>query len=163
MGELLNGLLRAVVVGLWFVVLLVAFYVSASGWSADFGRDMWRWQAQHTTSQKVKNNRITRLNVGWPKTTWYLVKHPSYNWKVLKKAFPFLTLRSQRIGKGNFAPRSMTRERFIYHILPAPLIALLLMFFIEFGIYPMLRHKLAKWLATQENNVFGSTADLPSW
>ncbi|HKI62009.1 MAG TPA: type IV secretory system conjugative DNA transfer family protein [Mariprofundaceae bacterium] len=162
MGELLNGLLKLLVYGCWVFLLFAGLYFSAAGWVADAQRDNWIQQYRITDNQAYRQ-KISGLYSQWEwfKLARYAAMHPCKTWAGIQNIWPILKDPVQAIGSGNFQPKHMTQERFIRHLVPPLLIAIIMALWVEFALYPLARHKLAAWLASTDRKIFGRLGDFP--
>jgi len=159
MGEVINNIIRFVTfIGYLFLVVL-GVYMACAMLVTDVSQDISavKYKKGDSTQKeqwlKVQNNRI--------KYTFLIASKPSLWVAGMAHIVPPTGDLSQ-ISKANFmVPKYLTQDRMLWHFAPWVLIAILISFFFEFLVYPIIRTHVAKWLATDKTKVFGSLKDLP--
>jgi len=159
MGEVINNLIRFItVIGYLFLVLL-GVYLSCAMLVTDVLQDSYKTQYHKgsTTAkaswQTIQNNRM--------RFTFSIASQPSLWTAGMGRIFPPIADLSQ-VSKGNYiVPQYLTQNRMLWHFAPWLFASLLISLVFEFLIYPFIRTRVAKTLATDKTKVFGTTKDLP--
>jgi len=160
MGELLNNILKYCFIGIWFVAFAGGFYVSAAIVSADVQKSLWRSHYRHAQTVEQANKYKFALQIPAYKSVLFFAGHPKKMLDRIKRTWPLLDHPSDAIGKGNIGPNIPDRILF-YHVMPPPVIFLIIAGLMQGLAYPVARSKLARSLAETDKKIFGKIKDLP--
>jgi len=159
MGEVINNLIRFVTIIGYFFLVLLGVYMGLASVCTDVMQDAYKKSYQRgdksasTPFYDIQKHRISY--------TFIFASHPQMWVKAMTKIFPPIDDLSQ-ISKGNYVkPSYLTQERVAWHFAPWLFGSAVLALLFEFLVYPFIRTRVAKWLAEDRTQIFGSVKDLP--
>jgi len=160
MGELLNNLLKYCFIAIWFVAFFGGFYTSAAIVSTDVQKSLWRSHYRHSRTVEQASKYKLALQIPVYKSVLFFAGHPTKMLDRIKRTWPLLDHPSVAIGKGTIGPNIPDRILF-YHVMPPPIIFLVIAGLLQGLAYPVARARLARSLATTDKKTFGKIKDLP--
>lgn len=174
MSEFLANLLRLLTHSISLSLLAAGLYLAGAGLAADAALD--RVQVKYSAALKkagsdAKARRATlekiarhRAEHSWPKLTWKAAWLPEIVRSHSMVAFPILNFGKRGLKLDTKALQSRhrwVRERVIWHQASFLLMAGLLILLNELALFPLLRSRMARALATDDAEIFGKPKILP--
>jgi len=159
MGEVLNNLIRFITIIGYFILIFLGVYMGLSAIGTDVMQDSYKKAYQKgDKSAAVPFRDIQKDRLSY---TFIIAAHPEIWLKVMAKIFPPVDDLSQ-MSKGNYVkPAYLTQERMGWHFAPWLFGSAMLALLFEFLVYPFVRTRVARWLAEDRTQIFGSVKDLP--
>jgi len=160
MGEVLNNLIRFVTIIGYFILVFSGVYLGLASIGTDVMQDSYKKAYQRgDKSASVPFFDIQKNRISY---TFIFAAHPKMWVKVMGKIFPPINDLSQ-LSKGNYVkPEYLKPERVTWHFAPWLFGFALFALLFEFLVYPFVRTRVARWLAEDRTQIFGSIKDLPS-